>query len=389
MSGSTAPANAPHQASRVVQVSEEHLEPLAEIIRLAWDPRATAEGVGRARQAAAAVNPHGEGVEVPTFLFLSGDRPLGHMTTIPVHLSVRGQRHPAHWFKGFWVVPEHRNGPVGFLLLKEALRHLGTTLSTVVQPPPRRLFKSLGLSDFGQLPNFVRILRPARVLQRLDLGANGLSIGPEWVRKGVAVAQLPGLAHLCGAAVGAGLKGLTLLQPSARQVSAVAPQTIDPVEADALWARVSAGLAAAPLRDFAHIRARYISKGDTYTALLCRSGEGLDGFAMLRRPRESGDGRLRGIRMAALSDLLYPPDRPEIGLRLLAAAERTAHDLGADALLCSPSHGSVPPLLRRRGYVRLGGNVHFMARPDGYSLDGLDLAHWWLMRADGEADDAL
>jgi hypothetical protein len=299
-----------------------------------------------------------------------------------------GQQHKA--FGGGRMLDHLQLNALGCRLLLRRLTGVALINVRQLHLLARHLLYSLcHLQDFGQLPNFVRILRPARVLRRLDLGASGLSVGPEWARKAAGLVQLPGIAQLCGAAAGAGFKGWTLLQPSGRDITALAPQAIDPAEADALWARASAGLAAAPLRDFAHIRARYISKGDTYTALLCRGGDGLEGFAMLRRPRESGDSRLRGIRMATLSDLLYPPERPEIGLRLLAAAERAAHDLGADALLCSASHGRVPPLLRRRGYVRLGGNVHFMARPDGYSLDGLDLASWWLMRADGEADDAL
>ena len=374
--------------SRVVQVDADHLQPLAEIIRQAWDPKATPERVRASRAAAAALNPHGAGTDLPTFLFLMNGRPLGHLTTIPVNLTVGDAVHPAHWFKGFWVVPEHRNGPVGFLLLREALRHLQTTLSMVVQPAPRRLFQSLGLRDFGQIPNFVRVLRPGRVLRRINFSEQGLAIGPSWARPVAKLATAPGFAQAIGLAAAAALKTWTLRQPGRRGVAEISPQSLEPGEVDRLWQRVSTGMAA-PLRDYAHVQSRYVSKGATYTALVARDGGELSGLALIRRPRESGDPRLSGIRMATLSDLVFPPDQPQTGMRLLAAAERAALDLGADALLCSPSHSTMQPLMRARGYVRLGGNVHFMARAAGFDLDGLELTDWWLMRADGEADDAL
>lgn len=386
MNGGSTAARKPvaRPSSRVVQVDDTHMESLAEIIRSAWTPQATAEGIRDSRKAAAAVNPHGAGNEVPTFLFLSGDRPVGHLTTIPISLSADGVEHKAHWFKGFWVVPEHRNGPVGFLLLKEALRHLETTLSMVVQPAPRRLFQSLGLIDLGKLPNFVRVLRPTRVLRELDFS----STGPTWAAKAARLTGTPVLAHVLGTAASAAIKGWTLGQPNGRSTSIVPVDQIDAPGADALWERIRRQLKLAPSRDFAHIKARYISKSGVYTAVVLHEGA-MAGFAILRRPRESGDARLRGIRMATLSDLVYPPNQPQLGLRLLAGAEKAALELNADALLCSGSHKSVQSLLRRRAYVPIGGNVHFMARPASFALDHLALGDCWLMRADGEADDAL
>ena len=389
MSGSFANAGALDQSSGVVRVGENHIEPLTEIIRLAWDPAASASGVRMARRAAAAVNPHGEGMEVPTFLFLSGKKPLGHLTTLPVRIDVDGEEHTAHWLKGFWVVPEHRNGPIGFLLVREALKQLGTTLSMVVQPAPRRLFQALGFIDFGQIPNFVRILQPTRVLRHLDLAATGLQFGPAWLAQMVGLARAPGIAHLLGAATASAFSSWTLTQPSGRDVLAIRPEELDPAAVDSLWERAGCYVSAAPCRDFVHLRARYFNRPGSYTALAAYTNGVLQGIATVRRPKEADDGRLRGIHLATLSDLVYPLDQPEVGARLLAAAERAALDLGAAALLCSGSHAALHPLLRRRAYLRLGGNVHFMARPGGHPLDHHDLADWWLMRADGEADDAL
>lgn len=374
--------------SRVVRVDEEHLAPLTELIRTAWTPSASLESVREARLAAAAANPHGAGKDVPTFLFLQGERPLGHLTTIPVQLQINGSRQPAFWFKGYWVAPEQRNGPVGYFLLREALQQLdATTLSMVVQPAPRKLFGKLGLTDLGTLPNAIRVLRPGRVLRRLDLAAAG--VGPSWATPLGRLAGLPGVAQGLGGALQLGLKGWTALQPSGRGVTALDPPTLDEGWLDALWGRCADTLQPAPVRDGAHLRARLTARPGVYQALTLEAEGRPAGFALVRRPREAGDPRLSGIRLATLADLVFPADRPDLGLRLLAGAEQAALRLGADAMLCSSSHRQLPGLLHRRGYVGLGGNVHFMIKPKGFSVQGQALQDWWLMRADGEADDGV
>src|SRR5213593_994324 len=127
----------------IVRADDRHAPALAEFYRAVWDPSATPEAVRRARATAAAQNPVTPGEEVPTFLFLQRGRVLGHVTTIPVRLHAAGTSRPGHWVKGLMVVPEHRNGPVGMLLLKEAVRQLDLAMAMVVQPAPRRLFQAL------------------------------------------------------------------------------------------------------------------------------------------------------------------------------------------------------------------------------------------------------
>ena len=66
--------------------------------------------VRQARARSAEENPAAAGQEPPTFLMLSADQALGHVTTIPIRLWDRDSIIPAHWIKGLMVVPEHRNG---------------------------------------------------------------------------------------------------------------------------------------------------------------------------------------------------------------------------------------------------------------------------------------
>lgn len=373
----------------VVCVDDRHLEPLAQFYRQTWDAGATAETVHRARAAAAAANPLSPGQPPPTFLLLAGGRALGHVTTIPVRLWAGGAQRAGYWVKGLMVVPDHRNGPVGMLLLREALHHLPLAMAMVVQPAPRRLLHALGFTDLGTIPNHLRLLRPTNLLRHLDSDALGVVAGARHLTRVVRLARRTGLAAAAGAtAAAAGAVWSSLLGGVPRSLEVRIDTPLDSAEIDALWQEARRGLAAAPCRDGTYLRARYAAMGDgPYRLVAARAAGALRGVAVVRAPRTESDERLRGIRIATLSDLIFPPDQPHLGRAVIAGAERQAAALSADALLCSATHGVITSLLRRRAFLRLAGNVHFMIRDTEQGRYPPALADWWLTRGDSNADE--
>jgi GNAT superfamily N-acetyltransferase len=375
--------------SRVVRVGDEHLPALAGFVRAVWDPAASVEGLRAARAADAAANPVAPGEPVPTFLFLRDDQAIGHLTTIPARVAAGGRVWPAYWLKGFWVLPEHRNGPVGFLLVKEAMRHLGCALATAVEEAPRRVFCALGFRDLGALGEYVRPLEPRRMLEHLDPEALGLAARPA-LRRALALAQRPWGAAAGGAVLRAALGLWAAAAGRGGRQRGGPAAALDEPACDALWRRASAELAASPVRDAAYLRTRYAAQlGDRFELVTAGTDGELSGLALLRRPRAQGDPRLRGLRVALLSDAVFPPSRPAAGRALLRAAEEAARACGADALLCSASHPALRACLLRRAYAPVPGRLHFLARaPEDVELPD-DLAAWWITRADGNADEVF
>lgn len=372
----------------IVRVADQHAAVLAEFYRGVWDPTATPESVRRSRSAAAAANPVVPGAEIPTFLFLQSNRALGHVTTIPVRLHACGVERPGHWVKGLMVVPEHRNGPVGMLLLKDAVKQLDLAMAMVVQAAPRRLFQALGFQDLGAMPNYLRLLRPGRVLSRLDV--QQLPVGRA-IGSVIRLAQRSGIAGAAGAAGGAVIRawaGITGHAPAGLTIGV--DQALDEQALDALWQRARASIPAGPSRDGRMLRWRYASADGPYRFVAVREGSALVGVAVVRTPRADADPRLAGLRVATLSDVVFPLDRADVGLAALAGAEQVARDLDADALLCSASHRLLGRLLRRRAFVRVGANVHFMIRdPDPRRAFPASLEEWWLTRGDSSADEVF
>lgn len=376
----------------ISEVDESHLGALTEFFQEVWDPNATVDRVRAAREAAAAANPVDPGRPPPRFLFLSEGRALGHVGTIPVRLWIGGEESGSYWVKGLMVLPQHRDGPVGFLLLKEAIRHLDTALTLVVAEAPRKLFGALGFEDIGVVPNWVSVLRPGRFLRKLDLDRLGLSSLPTPLSSGIRAAQRMGLAPVVGWAGGMAARAWTLVRGSPpRRFQIQVEERIDPQACDELWQRVRGSLRAAPVRDGNHLVRTYEERGRGYRFVTVREpGGGMVALAVVGEPRRESDPRLAGIRVAALSDLVFRPDDPGAGLSALAEAEGVGRSFDADALLGSFSHALFPALLRRRAFVRVPGNLHLMVRtgPDSPPLPS-NLGDWWVTRGDGGADEGI
>jgi hypothetical protein len=160
---------------------------------------------------------------------------------------------------------------------------------------------------------------------------------------------------------------------------------------DSLWYSCRDVLGCAGVRDAAYLKWRYdTSSTGAYRTIEVTEATVLRGIAVVRVPRVEGDPRLRGIRVATLSDLVYDPTRTRVGLALLAEAERVARSLDADVLLVSASHRAHGAVLRRRGFVRFGGNLHLLVRDATGALPGAaTLADWWVLRGDMKADNVF
>ncbi|HEX5065482.1 MAG TPA: GNAT family N-acetyltransferase [Myxococcota bacterium] len=364
----------------------KYLEPLARFYRLVWDPNATPEAIAAARADEARHNPAEPGAEIPTYLFLRGGEVLGHLTTIPVQVLAAGRARPGFWLIGFMVHPEHRNGPIGFLLMKEAVAELPLVLSLTVQTGPQRIFQHMKFAHLGVVPNRIRPLRSARMLARLDLDA--LGAGATGARRRIlGLSRAPGVAAAAGTALDLALRASSALR-SPRGRHEIAEEVPSRDEIDALWTSAREALAPAAQRDAAYLVRRYeVGAGSPYRWITARERGRLRGLLTLRAPRAEGDARLAGIRVATIADLVYDPREPAVAAALLRGAERSALALSADALLCSSGRPDLLDLLARRGYLAAPGNLHFFLRDASGELPGASqLSDWWLSRGDMNSD---
>lgn len=371
----------------VIRAGPEQAELLAAFYRETWDASATAAGVRAALRVAAARNPVRPGEPPPTFLFLADGRPVGHLTTIPIRLWTAAGERPAHWLKGLMVLPSHRNGPVGFFLLREALAHVDLALSAAVAPDARALLEAAGLKELGPIPNAIRLLNPARVLRLVDPETIGAL--PRPARAAAArIRRSPALSAIAGGMTAMACGAWTALRGGTGGLHAVVLPEWRTGELSRLWTRARRGICAAPSRDAFALRARYGEGG--YRLIGVYEGGVLAGFAAVRPPRAEGDPRLGGARVATLSEIVVPVDRPAVLRALLDGAETVARSLDADALLCSASHPAARAALRRRAWLPFPGNVHLLLRepPDAAPLPRA-LAAWWLTRGDSHADEVF
>ena len=373
---------------------DEHADAVAAFYREVWDPHATAESVLAARRAGSDANVAYPGEVPPTAIVLQGDRVIGHCGTIAQRLWDGKEERAAYWVKGLMVLEEFRSGPVGYLVMKELASHLELSSILTVAPAARRLFSALGFVDLGGLPDWVRPLRAGRILRRLNLDVLGPSMLPTWAHAVVRVAQRTEVAAALGGGAGIVMRAGARLSrlPASRIETSFDGSPPSSDEIDLTWEHARSGIHAGPVRNGEYLLRRYANERDgaRYQFVAARTRGALSGLAVVRSPGGTADPRLAGIRVATISDIVFPPDAPVVGLALLGAVERAAATCDADALLCTSYDPRLVSLLRRQLYLRASAHVHFFLRDrPGRSKWPPSLDAWWLARGDGHSDEVF
>ncbi len=377
----------------IAEMQDMHCAAVAEFFAQVWDPNATEASVRSGRQAAMAANPFQPGQNIPTILFLSNGKVLGYVSSIPVSLWTGAEQQPAFWVKGLMVLPEHRNGPIGYYLVKELMKRTPCALSLTVSDGSRRLFTGLGFKELGRLSNHLQLLRPGRIAHKLDLRALGLGGIPAWVPKLAAVSQKTGIALVAGSMGGLAFNTMrALTRPSLTRFEVSQAQTWPADdELDLLWHRMASQIKNAAVRDSRYLPWRYpIGGSNAYGIVTVRHQGKLAGIGILRRPSSHGDPRLRGIRIATLSDILYDLNDPDTGIAVLKACRKLGANFDADAILCSTGNRQLGKALTREGYLPAPANLYFLWREPGgkYGLSN-NSGDWWLTRGDMNADEVF
>jgi GNAT superfamily N-acetyltransferase len=374
---------------KVRRLGEADADSIAEFHRASWNSAATPDSVRQAISDAAD-NPFQPGIASPTVGVFVGTRLVAYLGSIPTRFWNGKEFAAAHWLKGFWVLEEYRNGPVGFLLLKEMLKHVGLAASMPAALVPRKLSAALGMRDLGAVGNYIDPVRPARMLLKLDFASFDLKGLSAPISIAIKIARIPLVAHALGAVVSLGLGALRL--PAALSNRRLTTQLSErlPSEAslDSLWMRAQRLPACSATRSGAYLRWRYErgSSAQYYFASVWRADE-LVGVAVLAHPLRRDDARIGGVGIGSVVDLVLDPDCPGALPRLMGAARRWAKTSNYDALLMTASYRALHRPLIRAGYVPTPGNIHVLLRDPGakYGLS-TDLGAWMVTRGDAWSD---
>ena len=385
-------------AIRATRLDAADAEALAEFHRQAWhastpDSGDTGDSTAGAKKIGSTQGcPFTASLPAPAVAVYNGAQIVGYLSSIPAEFWNGTGAIPAHWLKGFMVLESHRNGPIGFMLVKRMLEEVGTSGAMVVAPNARRLLEALGLKDAGAVPNYVTVARPVRFLRALDVEKLGLASLPAALRGVLRTTRIAPVALLCGAAASCALGAIALVG-KLRSVGLRARITAEPPPesaVDGLWERLRPHLNFAPSRSGAYITWRYAGENSSrYEYISLYSGTRLRALAVVRVAERADDPRLAGLRLGLIVDLvLDPTDRPAAVAALLAARS-WGRRKGCDAILLTLSHGGVGRLAIKVGYARIPGNVHCLLRARDGALSGPEegLERSWLTRGDAWGDD--
>jgi hypothetical protein len=343
-------------------------EAFGRFCRAAW-PSSGRSDTSRAEQP-------GPRQDAPTFVFVKGSDIVGHVTTIPVQLASTAGTAAAYWIVGFMVLPEHRNGLVGPLLIKEVGRVLDCALSIFVEPPVLRILTGMKWAHRGVLPQYLRVLNARAVSRNLRLaGFRGL---------GLPARTLAGWGLALGQAAWLGLSWFG--RPGNAPVAIREEQGFDG-SYDELWQAVRGRFGACVARDRKYLQWRFGGKPERYRVLGCRRENRLLGYCIVKTRQFSDDSRMGDMKVGTIVDCLFDPASPAVLQTLLAGALRLFKQDNVDAVLCTASHAAVRRLLRANGFFAIPGNLNFaLHNRTPLPIQDVPLDSWHLMRGDSDAD---
>ena len=340
---------------------------------------------------AAVENPFEPGKTPPIVGAFFGSRLVGYISTIPTQFWTGKENTAAYWFKGLWVLEEHRNSPIAVLLMKEIFRHVDLAASMPGEPVARQLSAALGMIDLGAVCDYIEPLHPMRILLKFDARRfEHLSGLPRIGSAAIKLAKIPPFAYAIGALISLSLKLLRLpsMLTGRKLTTQIGASLPDAAVLDSLWARARRKLGCSPVRSSAYLRWRYErgAKGRYCFASAWR-GHDMVGLIVLASPQRQDDSRIAGLSIGSVVDLVLDPDCSGALPSLLRVARRWARAANHDALLLTASHQSLRGPLRRAGYIRLPGNIHVMLRdPRGKHGISTNLDSWMVTRGDAYGD---
>ncbi|MDQ3696455.1 MAG: GNAT family N-acetyltransferase [Gemmatimonadota bacterium] len=287
----------------------------------------------------------------PTLAF-DGDALCGIVNSVPLELSLRGERVPACLQQDSLVDPAMRGRGVGKQLVLRAAERAPVILAKATSNAMYGLRKSVGFEDRENANHLVCVLRPFTAASIKVRGAFVMF----WLYALLRRPRIPA--------------GLTV-RPLERFDEAV----------DLLTRRIAAGDEVVPVKSSRYLSWRYQDvPGRAYLLLRADGPEGLRGCAVVRLP--SGPGG-----PAWLVDVIVPTDDLPALAALVSASREAARTAGCGVLKTFATSPRVRWVLRRGGFVGLRTTPRFTCLVRA-PLPGrnLNAARWNFWHGDGDGE---
>jgi GNAT superfamily N-acetyltransferase len=307
--------------------------------------------------------PHTDADNLPVWVALDQEKIVGQLAATEVKLKVDAEVRDAIWILDLVVDPGYRRRGIakGLAAAAEAFCPTVLGINTAAQHSTE-LLTSLGWKIVWQIPRFHKLLLPG-----------------SFVFAGGPVARLP--ARILDAA----------LAPRARPVKSGGAEVraIDSfgAEFDDLWARAKNQWRCSVVRDRAMHNWQYRDQpGKIFETFGVFREKRLDGYALLFRRRPGRDGT---VQKAAITDILYAPDRAAETVDHLIAAmlERCASGKIA-SIVTDVVDGLISERLRHHGFWRVRKNpLQFLVKTREDAEVLCDPGNWFLTR--GDADTSI
>ena len=306
-------------------------------------------------------NPNQSADEVPLWVAIDDGKIVGQLATILVDLMVGAELTKAIWILEFILLPKYRGQGLGKRLVRAAEARYPTMITLGINDASTRVFVSLGWKAMGSIHRYHRMLYAGNATKEL---------AKNWLLRGIA--NLASAPLRSGAGKGAMEAGYEL-----RRGGGPGPDW------DRLWERASKQWTCAVRRSKEFLKWQFEEQpGKKFDFIQLYRGEELVGYAVLffRAGTDGGPPP-----KAAISDLVYDPDRAEeIIDALIRAALGEAIARKAGSLVTDVLDAKVEARLKKHRFWQVRNAPRFMASSKQFQGAMYREENWHLTRGDAD-----
>jgi len=378
------------QDEKLTGISRALFESLMDFIRLVWDKSITKDKYLEERSRLFHDNPYaGEG-GLPLALLAEDERVVGHVTSTPCKVWAQGRESLMYWNAGLYLLDECRGKGLGNVLPQKMIDTLPLVSGFFVVEQQLRTHTKMGWTIVGKVPEYMKVLNARNLFRNIDLST--IDQMPDYLRrftakKGTLFRRAGSVCFAAAISLYTALRKLSHPVPIAHGKMVVVDEFDQRI--DALWNRVKYSIPCAQVRSAAYMNWQFKKEKGWIKLVFEVKGEAM-GYALCAARKFDESGRMAGLRITSIIDILWDFQRPDIFCAMVEWIEHMARRDTSDALICSISNAQAQTLLRKNSFFRIPGTVFFAFHAADTSLHlSPHMEEWFITRGDADAAGSL
>lgn len=293
---------------------------------------------------------------------------IAQVCILPVSVNFGSPVIKGGWFQDFIVLPPWRGKGIAAALVNHATKntqdHMDMILAGVSEESSYGAFKRSGFESLGFINKYIKPIHFKKIISAYVPGS--------W---------LPSLLDITFTTYA------TLFKKDASHHLSIEPLEKIDASFDTFWNEISKQFECLVFRNQDTVHWKFQKNPlYRYQVLIAKQNGNIQGYIALKETKLRS-GKLKGLSVGIISDILFFPSQKEVGDALLSAALKHFGNR-LDLIRCDMLSQKIQPILSTFGFIKVKPSIRFIALPLNNKITSwmMQAKHWHLSASDSDFD---